>query len=327
MKSENVLITGGIGAIGSHVLRKFVTEGIHPSVIDLRKDFTLVSDVESGFDYIPGDITDPELLHDVVEGREVGCIVHFSSVLGPVCRSDPRRAWDINVGGVLNVLETARLLNVKRVLYASSKSAYGQFTGVYGHPDFRPADENHPLKPTSFYGSTKVAAEVMGREYRRSYGIEFSAFRFASTFGPGKSNRHTSQSSIGRMIDCACSGVPFELGAGGDQKNDYVYNADIGNALYLAFRAQSVGPEYNIGSGQLRTLKEARDIICRRHPDASIQVGSGLADSQKPGELSYGLLDIRRAREELRYSPEYNLEAGIADYESKVKDLGLDQTI
>lgn len=316
---NSVLITGGLGAIGSYVLKSFVREGVRPVTLDLRDDFTLVRDVEGQFDYVQGDITDEGLLEKIVSERGVECIVHFSSALGPVCRNDPKLAWHINVDGTLNVLETARKKDIKRVLYASSKSALGHFKGDNGYPKFKPVDESYPYNPASFYGATKVASEVMGKEYRRGHGVEFTAFRFASTYGPGKMTRHSNASGISRIIEAGILNEPYDMERNGDQLNDYVYNGDIGRAIFLAFKSKKTSSEYNIGSGKLHTPRDVAEIVQSLHSEARIKIGGGMVDVDKAEELSYGLMSIERAERELGYKPAFDLKNGILDYENTVK--------
>lgn len=325
--SSGILITGGLGAIGSYVVRNFVNEGFKPVVLDQRDDFSLVRDIEGQFDFVKGDVTNEELLSEIVSKKRISCIVHFSSVLGPVCNSDPKLAWHVNVDGTLNILETSRKKGVRRVLYASSKSALGHFVGKHGYPDYMPVNEAYPFNPSSFYGATKVASEVLGKEYRRNYGIEFCAFRFASTYGPGKMTRHSNASGISRIIEAGILGHEYELERGGDQLNDYVYNSDIGRAVVLGYRSKTLSTEYNIGSGKLHTPRDVANVVLGFHPDAQLKIGEGKADVENAGELSYGLLDIKRAKAELGYEPKFSLKDGIADYETTVKRLKLDHSI
>ncbi len=325
---SGVLITGALGAIGSFVLKKFISEGVRPLVYDIRKDLTLVRNVEDKFDFVEGDVTDEKLLGKVIEDNNITSIVHLSSALGTTCENEPKVGWHINVDGTLNVLENSRKHDVRRVLYASSKSSLGHLTGEYGHPTFKPVGEDHPYRPASFYGATKAASELLGQQYKREYGIEFAAFRFASTYGPGKMTRHGVASGISKIIEAGIFNRSLAIKAGGDQKNDYVYNGDLGRAIYLAYKSNGkLSTAYNIGSGELHTLKDVAEIVRKRHPGADITVGPGLVDVASAGELSYGLIDISRAREEIGYQPAFNLADGVADYEKTVASVGLDHSV
>lgn len=326
-KREGVLITGALGAIGSFVLKRFIAEGVRPLVLDIRKDLTLVSNVEDKFDFMEGDVTDEKLVGKAIEDNGITTIVHLSSALGKICETEPRQGWHVNVDGALNILENARVHGVKRVLYASSKSALGHLKGEYGEPTYKPVGEDHPYRPASFYGATKAASELLGQRYRETYGIEFTAFRFASTYGPGKMTRHGVAAGINRIIEAGIFGQPITIKSGGDQRNDYVYNGDLGRAIYLAFRSPKLSTAYNIGSGELHTLKDVAAIVKKRHPEASIDIGPGLVDISSAGELSYGLIDITRAGSEIGYKPAFNLEDGIADYEKTIASLGLDHSV
>ena len=327
-KKSEVLITGALGAIGSYVLKRFISEGVRPLVYDIRKDLTLVKNVEDKFDFIEGDVTDEKMFGRAIEDNNITCVVHMSSALGKVCESEPKVGWHINVDGTLNVLENARKYGVKKVLYASSKASLGHLTGEYGNPTFKPVGEDHPFRPESFYGATKGASELIGRQYKREFGIEFAAFRFASTYGPGKMSRHGVASGISKIIEAGIFNRPLAIKSGGDQKNDYVYNGDLGRAIYLAYKASGkLSTAYNIGSGELHTLKDVAEIVRKRHPGVDIEIGPGLVDVTNAGELSYGLMDITRAGKEIGYRPAFNLADGIADYEKTVASVGLDHSV
>lgn len=326
-KRDGVLITGALGAIGSYVLKRFISEGVRPLVYDIRKDLTLVKNVEDKFDFVEGDVTDEKLLAKAIEDNNITCIVHMSSALGKVCESEPKVGYHINVGGTLNVLENSRKHDIRKVLYASSKASLGHLLGEYGDPTFKPVGEDYPFRPQSFYGATKAASELLGQQYRREYGIEFAAFRFASTYGPGKMTRHGVASGISKIIEAGIFNRPLSIKSGGDQKNDYVYNGDLGRAIYLAYRSSRLSAAYNIGSGKLHTLKDVAEVVRKRHPGVQIDIGPGVVDVASAGELSYGLMDITRAGKEIGYVPAFNLADGIADYEKTVASVGLDRSV
>jgi UDP-glucose 4-epimerase len=320
---ERILVTGGLGAIGSFVTRRFVEEGLRPLVLDARPDFALVRDIEGRFDFAAGDLLDLPGLMRLVKEREVGRIVHLAAVMPPAAQANPPVGWQVNLWGTLNVLETARTFNVERVVFASSKAVLGAMTGEHGHPTYRPVSEDFPYNPATVYGATKVAGELMGRQYMASYGIEFVALRFAATYGPGKLARHGAVGTVSRLIETILAGGEFSLPRGADQRDDLVYNRDVGEAVFLATTLPTLSAHlFHIGSGHLSSLGEVTEALRKICPDLRVSIGPGL-DYYGGTIGSYCCFDISRARELLGYAPRYDVGEGVRDYAELLETLGL----
>jgi UDP-glucose 4-epimerase len=317
------LITGGLGAIGSFATRRFVEEGLRPVVLDARPDFTLVRDLKERFDFVPGDVLDLPGLMRLVKEREIGRIVHLAALMPPAAQENPPVGWQVNLGGTLNALEAARTFKVERVVFASSKAVLGGMTGEYGHPTYRPVAEAHPYNPTTVYGATKVAGELMGRQYMASYGIEFVALRFAATYGPGKLARHGAVGTVSRLIETVLAGGEFLLPRGADQRDDLVYNRDLGEAVFRAATVTTLSAHtFHIGSGRLSSLAEVTEGLREICPEVKVKIGPGL-DYYGAGQYSYCLFDISMARRVLGFTPRYDVGKGVRDYVELLKALGL----
>jgi UDP-glucose 4-epimerase len=321
--SGRILITGGLGAIGSFVTRRFVEEGLRPLVLDARPDFALVRDLNNRFDFITGDVLDLPGLMRLVKEREIGRIVHLAAVMPPAAQENPPLGWQVNTWGTLHVLEAARTFKVERVVFASSKAVLGAMTGEHGHPIYRPVSEAHPYNPTSVYGATKVAGELMGRQYMASYGIEFVALRFAATYGPGKLARHGAVGTTSRLIETVLAGKEFSLPQGADQRDDLVYNRDVGGAVFLAATVPTLSAHvFHIGTGRLSSLGEVAEALREICPDVRVKIGPGL-DYYGAGQFGYCLFDISKAREVLGFNPRYDIGKGVRDYIELLRALGL----
>jgi len=317
------LITGGLGAIGSFATRRFVEEGLRPVVLDARPDFTLVRDIQGRFDFVPGDVSDVPGLMRVVKEHEIGRIVHLAAVMPPAAQENHPLGWNVNTWGTLHVLEAARTFKVERVVFASSKAVLGAMTGEHGHPTYRPVAESHPYNPTSVYGATKVAGELMGRQYMASYGVEFVALRFAATYGPGKLSRHGAVGTVSRLIETVLAGNEFALPKGGEQRDDLVYNRDIGEAVFLAATVPTLSFHvFHIGTGRLSSISEVTEALRAIRPDLKVSIGPGL-DYYGGGIGSYCCFDIGKAREVLGYNPRYDMGKGVRDYVELLGTLGL----
>jgi UDP-glucose 4-epimerase len=174
-----VLVTGESGAIGSWVTRELVEQGRRAVSYDARLDTTLVKDIEDKLECVVGDILDlPSIIH-TIKRYEVERIIHMAAALPDLCEANPLVGFRINVEGTLNVFEAARLMDIRRVVYASSRSVYDISRGEYAHPTYKPIDEDYPKAPRDVYGATKLFAEHMGVNYNRIYGLDVIGLRFA----------------------------------------------------------------------------------------------------------------------------------------------------
>lgn len=157
-----VLVTGGLGAIGSWVTRELVGQGKRAISYDARLDTTLVKDMEDKFERVVGDILDlPSIIH-TIKHYEAERIIHMAAALPDLCEANPLVGFRINVEGTLNVSEAARLMDIRRVVYASSRSVYDVSRGEYAHPTYKPIDEDYPKAPRDVYGATKLFCRAYG---------------------------------------------------------------------------------------------------------------------------------------------------------------------
>jgi UDP-glucose 4-epimerase len=309
-----VLITGGMGVIGAEATRKFVREGHRPVVFARHRDDSLVSDILDQIDVELGDILDmPRLLH-TVKTHKITHIVHTAAFVSAVSAANPALSVQVNVMGMMNVLEAARLFDIERVVYTSAKGVYGPALGEYGHPTYRPMDEDTPKNPKRIYDSAKLMGENAGVYYATYLGLDVVILRFATTYGPGKTTRHGNMGVTSQIIEAPFHGRPFSIEQGGDQCDDFIYNKDSALGIYLATVTQGLKSRiFNIGSGVAASLNEFAAIVRRHLPNAQIEVGPGLNFLKSPYPMC-NVYDITRARTELGYAPQYDLEAGIADY-------------
>jgi UDP-glucose 4-epimerase len=309
-----VLITGGMGVIGAEASRKFVKEGFRPVIYARHRDDGLISDIVDKVDVELGDVTDLPRLLDVIKRNQVTHIVHAAAFVGAVSQQNPPLSIHVNVMGTVNVLEAARLFDVKRVVYTSAKGVYGPLRGEYGAPDYKPIPEDMPKNPQRIYDSAKLMGENLCVYYSNNMGIDAVVLRFATTYGPGKTARHGKMGVTSQIVEAPAAGRPFHIANGGDEKDDFIYNKDSALGIYLATVA--VNPKsrvYNIGSGVGSTLRDFERILRKHIPNADIQIGPGLNFLNMPYP-AHGIYDVSRARDELGFKPEYDLEAGIVDY-------------
>lgn len=193
------MATGGLGVNGAPVLRKLVERGMRPVVVDIRGDTSLLDErTLGGIELVIGDFTDEVLMGNLAKRHAAKSIIHMAAVVAEA-QSVPSEAFRVNAFGTVRLLELAREHGIRRFVFTSSRGVYGEQTGDYAHPTYRPIHEDGPLRPPRVYDVCKVAAEGMGRNYAMIRGIEFVALRFATIFGPGKTQRHKNYGIISEL--------------------------------------------------------------------------------------------------------------------------------
>ncbi|MFL5095382.1 MAG: NAD-dependent epimerase/dehydratase family protein [Xanthobacteraceae bacterium] len=316
-----VLITGGMGVMGAETSRRFVTEGHRPVIYARHRDEWLVRDILDKVDVELGDVLDLPRLMDVIKRHGITHIVHAAAFVGAVSQANPALSVQVNVMGMVNVLEAARLFEVKRVVYTSAKGVYGPVLGEYGPPTYKPVPEDLPKNPKRIYDSAKLMGEQVGLYYQANMGLDVVVLRFATTYGPGKTSRHGKMGVTSQIVENPAAGLPFRLAQGGDEKDDFIYNKDSARGIDLACMAENPNSRvYNIGTGVGVTLNDVARVIRKHLPKADIEIGPGLNFLGMPYPAS-SVYDISRARAELGYEPHYDLEKGIADYLAMLKVL------
>ena len=309
-----VLITGGMGVIGSFVAEKFVREGHRPVLYARHKDENLIRDILNRVDIELGDILDLPRLLQVIKAHRITHIVHTAAFVGALSQANPALSVQVNVMGTLNVLEAARLFEVKRVVYTSAKGVYGDVRGEYAHPTYKPLPEEHAKNPVRIYDAAKFMGENMGQFYLDHYGIDFIALRFSTTYGPGKTARHGKMGVTSAIVENPFYGKPFRMTQGGEQRDDFVYNKDAALGVYQACLAKGLKQRvFNIGTGVDITMRDFARVIQSYLPQADIEIGPGLNYLDSPTSY-YSIYDISKARAELDYQPQFDLARGIADY-------------
>ena len=307
----SVLLTGGTGFMGSWVARGLIDKGDKPVIYDARSDLDLLEDVKGGFDFVQGDILDLAGLITTLKRFKVERVIHAAALTSP---PNPMTGVKVNVEGTINVFEASRIMEVKRVVYISSKAVYGAITGEHAHPAYMPISEDYRKMPDSIYGATKVASEFMASHYHSQWGLDVVSLRFAFIYGPGKSQRYAGTSIHGQIIEKAARGLETRIPQGREQKIDLVYVKDVANSILTAcFTHELKSRVYHIGSGEGTTLADLAREVRKYFPKTVIEIGPGI-DYLMDQRSHYGILDITRAREELGFIPEFPLEKGVEEY-------------
>jgi len=297
-----VLVTGGGGFIGSHLVERLLGDGNEVRVLDnfATGHRANLAEPDAEIELVEGDIQSYERVHNAVRGCEL--VLHIAA-LPSVPRSiqDPLTSTASNVTGTLNVLLAARDEGVRRVVFASSSSVYGP------QREF-PLREDAPARPISPYGVSKLAAEGYCRAFTRVYGLETVALRYFNVFGPRQDPLSQYAAVIPKFITAVLADERPVIFGDGEQSRDFTYVDNTVEGTVLAASAQGVaGETFNLACGEATTLNQLLEQIGEL---SGAPVEAIHAESQ-PGDLSRSLADISRAREALGYEPEVDIRAGL----------------
>lgn len=322
---STVLVTGGLGNIGSYVTRKLIEKGEKVVTYDVRLDTTLVNDLIGKFECVIGDILELPSIIDVIKRYKVERIIHMVTAGLDPAEANPLLGFRIDVEGGMNVLEAARLMDIKRLVYISSRGVYGPTRGEHAHPTYKPIDEDYPKEPRDVYGAAKLFMENMSLIYNRIYGLDTVILRFAVTYGPGKRARHGVRALPNKIIESAMLMEPLKIPQGGDQVVDLVYNKDVANGILLACFAENLEHRvFHLGAGKGETLRHMIEILQKIFGEVPIQIGPGLNFfGGTTSSVRFSVFNIDRARTELGYKPQYDLEKGVRDYIETMRQLHL----
>lgn len=298
---KRALVTGGAGFIGSHVVERLVREGWQVRVLDNLTSGTVDNlRVPEAIEMIQGDVRDVETCYSAC--RDVDCVFHMAAISSVASSiAAPLPTHDINLGGTLNILCAARDMHVKRLVFSSSAS-------VYGNAETVPTCEDQPLAPQSPYASSKACAEFYCRNFFDIHGLEAVVLRYFNVFGPRQSANSGYAAVIPLFVQAAVTGATPTVYGDGLQTRDFVYVESVAEANWLAATTpQAAGKIFNVAGGQgisLIDLLQALERITGRDMSPEFQPG-------RPGEVRHSRADISAAKAELRFQPRITLTEGL----------------
>lgn len=259
ISGQKILVTGGAGFIGSHLVEELLKEPVKDIVI--YDNFTrgnagnlrnALKDPRVRVFDLGGDILQTDILDEAVKGCDT--VVHMAALWLLHCNDFPQSAFEVNVRGSFNVMEACRRHGVKRMVYASSAS-------VYGDAVTEPMTEDHPFNNWTFYGATKIALESMMRAYHKRYGLESAGLRYMNVYGPRQDYRGAYVAVVMKMLDLIESGEPPVVYGDGSQSYDFIHVTDAARATALAVKADTPFGVYNVGRGIKTSIKELAETL------------------------------------------------------------------
>lgn len=305
LQNRNILVIGGAGFVGSHLLDLLLDES--PSSIVVYDNFArgtrenvssaLRDDRVSIFD-AGGDITQTDILNEAIS--QADAVFHLAALWLLQCHDYPRSAFDVNIGGTFNVLEACVRNDVEKLVYSSSASVYGDALET-------PMTEDHPFNNRTFYGATKIAGEQMCRAFNERYGLDYVGLRYMNVYGPRQDYKGAYIAVIMKILDRIDQGLPPIIYGDGSQCYDFIHVRDIARANICAMKSEATDAFYNVGRGIGTSLRELCELILEL-------TGSDLAIQYEPQAQSFVTQRIgcpEQSKREIGFEAEIGLEEGL----------------
>ena len=296
----NILVTGGAGFIGSHVVDAYINDNHNVVIVDDmsrgRKEFI---NPRATFHQIS--ISDPQLAN-IIQKESIKVISHHAAQIS-VSDSvkNPVKDAESNIIGTLQLLQNAVECGVDKFIFASTGGA------IYGEQDYFPAREDHPQKPTSPYGLSKLSVEGYLKFYKEQYGLKSIIFRYGNVFGP-RQNPNGEAGVVAIFNNRLLKGQAPIINGDGEQTRDYIFVRDVVNANLLALKLNG-SDTFNVGTGQETSVNELTHLI--------LEVAESNIDVQTSKKNNFeqrrSCLDYKKLKESLNWSPKVSLKEGLSE--------------
>lgn len=259
IRDSKILVIGGAGFIGSHVIDELIKEDVREIVIydnfcrgtvdNLRN---ALRDPRVKVHEVGGDICQTDILDSAINGMDY--VIHLAALWLLQCYEYPRAAFDVNIRGTFNVLEACANHHIRKLIYSSSASVYGDAIQI-------PMVEEHPFNNRTFYGATKIAGEQMCRAFYNRYGLKYVGLRYMNVYGPRQDYRGAYTSVIMKVLDRLDQGLAPIVYGDGSQSYDFIYVTDAARANICALKSNETDDFLNVGAGIKTSVKDLVKLI------------------------------------------------------------------
>lgn len=309
LKNSKILIVGGAGFIGSFVVRELLKKNVLKVVI--YDNFTRgkmdnirdsLKDKRCSVFAAGGDIRDMDVLNDAM--KNIDYVFHLAAMWLLHCKDYPRTAFEVNIGGTFNILEACVKNNIKKLIYSSSASVYGDAVEV-------PMTENHPFNNKNFYGATKISGEAMCTAFNDRYGLSVIGLRYMNVFGPGQDQHAAYSGVVPVMLNKIDENEPPVINGDGSQAYDFIYVEDVAKCNVDALISDKKFGFYNVGTGVQTSVRKLCDtILGLKKSDLKVTYKPYSADDAR-ALVQNRIGSPEKAREELGFQHKYSLESGL----------------
>ena len=303
LADSTVLVTGGAGFIGSHVVEELLTRPVREVVVldnfvRGRRSNLEQAEQDPRVRVVEGSISDDELVRSLIVPRDY--VFHLAALWLHECVHEPRKALDVNVGGTYNVVEAARDAGVRKVVFSSSASVYGDAVAI-------PMTEDHPFNNRTMYGATKIAGEQFFRAFYEQDALDWVGLRYMNVYGARMDYLGTYVSVIMKVLDKIEAGERPVIFGDGSQTYDFVHVLDVARANVLALESDATDQLFNVGMGVRTTINELVSLLLEI-------TGSDLEPEYRPEQqmfVTHRVGSTEQAERELGFRATVALEEGL----------------
>ena len=328
---KNLLVIGGAGLIGSHTVDKLLAEDV--GSVTVYDNFArgreenlgeALKDPRVSVYEVGGDILQTDILDAAMRDRKVDGVFHLAALWLLQCHDYPRSAFNTNVAGTFNVMEACVKNDIKRLVWSSSAS-------VYGDAVTEPMGEDHPFNNQNFYGATKICGEAMLRAFHHRYGLDYIGLRYMNVYGPRQDYHGAYIAVIMKMLDAIDRGDAPTIMGDGSEAFDFVAVEDCAKANVCGMKANTTDEFYNVGTGKRTSLKElAEKLLNLTGSNKEIQYAPRSQATLVKNRIGSPV----KATEEIDFTADIDLDEGLrrlidwraahkAEVETRRKEVGL----
>ena len=309
LENAKILVIGGAGFIGSFVVSELLKTDVAKVVIydNFARGKTgnvanSLQDPRCRLYPNGGDVRDVDLLNDAMRGMDG--VIHLAAMWLLHCKDFPRTAFHVNIEGTFNVLEACTRNDIKRLVYSSSASVYGDAVEV-------PMTEEHPFNNRNFYGATKIAGEAMCRAYHDRYGLSYVGLRYMNVYGPHQDQTAAYTGVIPIMLNKIDANEPPMINGDGSQAYDFIDVEDVGRCNVLALQSETTDEFYNVGTGIQTSIRElCNTILDLKQSKLEVTYNPYSADDARR-MVQNRIGCPKKAQQDLGFTYQYDLRNGL----------------
>ncbi len=309
IKGSKILVIGGAGFIGGFVIAELLKHEVGQVIIydnfargKMENIAESLKDPRCSIHPTGGDVREIDILNDAMKG--VDCVFHLAAMWLLHCKDYPRTAFDVNIAGTFNVLEACVKNNVKKLIYSSSASVYGDAVEV-------PMTEEHPFNNKNFYGATKISGEAMCTAYNDRYGLSVIGLRYMNVYGPGQDQHAVYSGVVPIMLNKIDANEAPTINGDGSQAYDFIYVEDVARCNVAALQSNINFGYYNVGTEVQTTIKQLCDTILRlKKSNLKVNYKPYNADDAR-ALVQNRIGSVQKANEEIGFEFKYNLDNGL----------------
>jgi UDP-glucose 4-epimerase len=297
---RKIVITGGAGFIGSNLTEYWIQQNAEVHVIDnLRSGFKSNLEEFEGIFFHQGSITERDLVFNVLKNADY--VFHFAAMVSVIeSIQKPSECVEINVNGLLNVLDASKEFGIKKVVLSSSAAVYGDNPASPKTIDMKP-------EPKSPYGITKLDGEYYLKMYNEIYGLGTVALRYFNVFGPKQDPQSQYSAAIPIFVSKAMKNEPITIYGDGEQTRDFIFIKDVVEANALAANNKNVNGVFNVATGRSISINQIVQLVVKETKSKS----KIIYEEERAGDIKHSLASISETKSMLGFEPKYDLEEGL----------------